>query len=258
MRKLAAVTVFKALLLALLPGAALAETCLEHPYESAGAPALAADLAAVRAALEPFESLRQSLDSAKPRICLTEEPSDALGSFEAEENVITVSAGQPGDKRVAVLLHEIRHLDQYARGFCPSMSLDMRANARAVFALEADAMAIAHLVAWAAGENGAPGPFAALRSSDETADIAAAFETAMAETGDPSAATAAAFDAWYTSDARRERYYVSTCMAYLDRIEDDHLFGGTAGLSADFLAQVCDLPDGTPYPCEEPVEPLPR
>lgn len=247
-----------AALLTLIATQATAQTCLTPPYSADDAPEIAADIAAVRNALGPFPALAQTLDTAGPRICLIDGPSEALGTYGAEENLITVSRELSPDKRVAVLLHEIRHLDQFHRGICPAPSLDMRANARAVFALEADAMAITHLIAWANRETGAPDLFDALRESDETADIARAFETAMRETGDPGLATASAFDAWYASEARLEQYYVSTCMAYLDRIEAEHLFAGTAMLSADYLSHICYLPDRTPYPCREPDDPLPR
>lgn len=255
--KLPRVTFAKTLLLTVLPALAQADTCLDHPYEAPGHP-LAVDIALLRTALVPFESLNRSLDSARPRICLTEGPADALGTFGAEENLITVGADLPPAKRVAVLIHEVRHLDQNARGYCPSVELDMRANARAVFALEADAMAITHLVAWALSEEGDGSVFDALATSSETPDIAAAFRAEIEISGDPSRATAAAFDAWYASDVRRERYYVSTCTAYLDRIDEEHRFSGTAGLAADFLADICLLPGGAPYPCEEPGNPLPR
>lgn len=244
-------------MLVALPARAGAATCLEHPYDAPGHP-LAADVALLRNVLAPFESLAQTLDDARPRICLIEGPSDTLGTFGAEENRIAVAQDQPQTKRVAILIHELRHLDQYRRGICPAQSLDMRANARAMFALEADAMAITHLVAWAGQEAGMPALFAALGDAPETADIAAAFLAEMMRSDDPSLATAAAFDAWYASDIRRERYYVSTCMTYLDDAERDARFPGTAKLSADFLAHICNLPDRSAYPCREPEKPLPR
>ena len=105
---------------------------------------------------------------------------------------------------------------------------------------------------------GLPELFAALRTAPETADIAAAFESEILKSDDPALATAAAFDAWYGSEIRRERYYVSTCMDYLDRIERDAQFPGTAKLTAGFLTRICNLPDGSTYPCDEPEAPLPR
>lgn len=237
--------------------AARAEVCLDHPYSAKGDP-LAADMAAVRHALTPFPGLLDALDTARPRICATDTPSVALGTFGADQNEITVDAALPASKRVAVLIHEIRHLEQSLRGICPAATLTMRDNARAMFALEADAMAVAHLVAWSSLEKGEPSIFDALKSARETGDIAQAFEAEIRKTNDPAAATAAAFDAWYGSDSRRERYYVSTCMAYLDRQESEGSFAGTAPLSADFLSHICSLPDRTSYPCVEPDRPIPR
>lgn len=247
-------TLLTALLLA--PGAQAA-VCLDHPYDAPGQP-LAADIAAVRAALAPFDNLLATLDTVRPRICASDDPSETLGTFGVEDNEITVDAALTQPKRVAVLLHEIRHLDQWLRGICPATTLSMRENARAVFALEADAMAVTHLIAWASLESDRPAIFDTLRTSAETGDIALAFEAAMSATRDPAMATAAAFDAWYASDARRERYYVSTCMSYLDRKESENAIAGTAPLSADFLSHVCHLPDQTSYPCEEPEQPIPR
>ena len=232
-------------------------TCLEHPYVQPAHP-VTADIAAVRIALAPFGSLLASLDATRPLICASDAPSEALGTFGADDNRITVDATLPPPKRVAVLLHEIRHLDQNLRGICPASTLTMRENARAMFALEADAMAVTHLIAWSSLERGSTDLFDTLRSSIETADIAAAFETSITETNDPALATAAAFDAWYASDARRERYYISTCMAYLDRKEAEDSLAGTAPLTTDFLTHICNLPDQTSYPCSEPDNPIPR
>lgn len=237
--------------------AAQADTCLEYPYMAPDT-ALAADIATARTALQPFPGLLDALDTERPRICATVQPSAALGTFGADDNEITVDATLPAPKRIAVLLHEIRHLEQNLRGICPATTLTMRDNARAMFALEADAMAVAHLVAWSLGEQGDPQVFEALLTGPETSDIATAFQTTFLETEDPATATAAAFDAWYASDARRERYYVSTCMAYLDRLETDNAFAGTSPLSADFLTHVCNLSDQTSYPCAEPDHPIPR
>ena len=253
--------VFRALgvLIATASWAGAAEDCLDYPYTDPDGPAaLRADIETVALALEPFDTLRQTFETARPRICLTDAPSEALGTYGADDRSISVNANIPPDKRVAVLLHEIRHLEQDYRGICPSETLAIRSNARAIFALEADAMAITHLIAWALREKGTPGPFQALSTSDETADIAAAFRQEMQATGDPSLATAAAFSAWYASDIRREQYYVSSCMAYLDRIEADKLLPGRDVLKPDFLGSVCNLPEGSAYPCTEPKHPLPR
>lgn len=250
-------TLTAAVLAAAVPALAAEPLCLDYPYAAADS-ALAGDIAEVREALTPFADLLTSLDTARPRICLVSGPSEALGTFETEGNLITAGEALDGPKRQAVLIHEIRHLDQYLRGICPSETLAMRDNARAVFALEADAMAITHLVAWSSRERGEPAMFDALLVGDETADIATAFQAAITAGGDISVATAAAFDAWYGSEARLERYYISTCMAYLDRIEDEDLLPGKQALSSGFLSEVCALPGQESYPCEEPERPLPR
>lgn len=231
--------------------------CLEPPYATTDETALR-DIQALREAIAPFPSLLDSLEAGGPRFCWASGVQEALGTFDSETLTIEVNRALADGMRAAVLIHELRHMDQDRRGICPDDTLNMRAYARHVFALEADAMAIAHLVAWSALETGDTTIFNALSEAEETRDIAEAFAAEMGASGDPGLATSAAFDAWYASPARQERYYLSTCSGYLDRLDETHLLPGEAPLTLSFSADLCVLPDGAPYPCREPDAPLPR
>lgn len=231
--------------------------CSDWPYENAD-PALAGLLATLDEVHALVPSLVRAVDAIAPRICLDAGPNEAHGSYAPETSVINIQADLTPDARAAVLLHELRHLDQGWRGICFSPELTMRDYTRAVFALEADAMAVAVLAAWDLSEKGTPGPWQALNSLPESSDIAAAFAAEMAATGDVSMATAAAFDAWYGSDERRERYYVATCESYLSAQERSKRLPMYQTLGQSFLADICRLPDGGTYPCEEPEAALPR
>jgi hypothetical protein len=62
------------------------------------------------------------------------------------------------DARLAILAHELRHLDQHARGFCPATDDGAAAVATFTFAVETDTHAIATWVAWSLAAEGEPGP----------------------------------------------------------------------------------------------------
>lgn len=232
---------------------AWAETC--HAYPWSDEPRAAAALADI---LAVAPTLSAPLEDRKPSLCLTGQPGLTHGSYDPEARIIELSDRLDDAQLTAVLIHEIRHLDQDWRGICLSPDLSMREHARAVFALEADALAVAMLIAWelAALDGGAA--FDALAAFDGTSDVAVAFREAVSETGDLSLATSEAFSAWYASDERRERYYLSACESYLSDHERRKAFPGTLKFDAGILTSICRLPSGTPYPCAEPEAALPR
>ncbi len=234
----------------------LADTCAPYPWSDAPRLASASETLSYLEIFAP--TLRQLTDDLRPTLCLADTPGEAHGSFDPDTRVITLAAGLDPGQTTAILLHELRHLEQNWQGACLSPDLSMRANARAVFALEADAMAITALLTWnLRGIDGGKG-FDALSQMPGSADIADAFALAVGETGDLSAATAQAFAAWYGSDERTERYYVASCESYLSHREDTKRLPGTLSFNAALLANICRLPDGAPYACAEPANALPR
>lgn len=231
----------------------LAQTCALPPYDGAADPALAALLDSTLPLVARYPVLADALGRSGPAICLSDSPSEARGWYEPAANRVVIAAALDPDLQRAILIHEIRHVDQVSRGICPDLSLSMSAYARATWAMEADASAISLIVAWDLRESGDPGPWDALAGLPRHADISQAFATALAASGDISSAGAAAFDAWYASEDRREAYYIASCSAYLDEQDRRHALPGVDPLDEMFFDRLCVLPDGTPFSCAEPA-----
>ncbi len=228
--------------------------CLDAPYaaaETGEARYLADLLQDLRPTLARHPALEAALEDLAPALCLAREMGGAEGYFEPATMRIVLARGHPRGLHQAILLHELRHLEQFARGFCPSDELTMTEHARSVFALEADASAISLLLAWDRLLDGDTAVWEAMLNWPSQTDIAVALAQEFFLSGDPAAMAAAAFAQWYESDERRERYYVAACSAYLDRNEIAHALTPTGRLPADFLDRLCLLPAGGGYPCIE-------
>ncbi|MDP5350203.1 MAG: hypothetical protein NWQ32_17715 [Paracoccaceae bacterium] len=230
--------------------------CLDHPYDAVAGPdqllRLAGLIDRLRPTLAAFKGLGAALEDRKPRICLT--PSLVLesGFLLPDANRIEIDGRLDDAMVTAIMLHELRHLDQVTAQICPDDSLAMAQVAQATFALEADANAITLLVAWHMRRNGEEAVWNALADWPSTSDIAARFAASMGDHDDPAQAVAEAFDQWYASEERRQRYYIATCSDYLDRRDDSKKLPSYKQLPQDYLDSVCLLPDGTPYACRAP------
>ncbi|WP_212524764.1 DUF6782 family putative metallopeptidase [Actibacterium sp. MT2.3-13A] len=237
-----------------------AATVHEAPADASclrpGAPATSPDAAALAALLGRIEDLAPQPDlliaawhGSGAALCLSDEPMEARGYFEPLSNRIVLRRDLPEGARFAILIHELRHVEQLSRGFCPTPALDMQEAARLVFGMEADAQAIATLYAWQLRERGDPSAWDALTRIEHYEDITGRFADAMAEQGDIGIATALAFDQWYQNDWRVEAYYISSCSDHLDRLEAEKRLPGYETLPQGFFAQLCHLPSGRPYDC---------
>jgi hypothetical protein len=232
---------------------ALTDVCATPPYEDVRDTALGDLLGRTLPIIARYPSLEAALRETGPAICLFDTASDALGYFEPEANRVMIEADLDPELQRAILFHEIRHVEQFARGLCPDLSLAMGAFARATWALEADATAISLIVAWDLRQDGDPGPWDALASLPRDRDVAAAFAEEMAVSGDLSDAGQAAFDSWYATSDRRDAYYIASCSSYLDTRDRTHALPQYGEIDESFFADLCVLPDGTPFPCEEPA-----
>jgi hypothetical protein len=232
--------------------AAAAVTCASAPNFLSDDPALTGLLARAAEALADYPSLRSVLDTSGLEVCLSFDLFEALGYFEPESNRIVVDAGIDPDLQLVILIHELRHAEQAARGICPDLSLSRQNYARAVWAMEADAFTVSLVVAWDLRRSGEEGPWVALAATPRYADITGAFATVMLETQEVAAASEAAFEAWYANEERVERYYLSSCSAYLDELDATHQLPRYGALDPDFYASLCVLPDGTSFACAEP------
>ena len=231
------------------------DTCIDPPYVkvySAEETELRNVYLEIAPVLDRFPSLGEALTEMAPQLCFSSKMDNAHGYLDVDDNRIVLSEELSSAMRIAVLLHELRHLEQLALGICPSDNLAMGEYARATFALEADASAISLLVAWDMKEHGDDSAWVALSVWPSQNDIARRFEEEMAKSGDAAAATAFAFDQWHASGARRELYYLASCSDYLDRQDAGHTLPRYQLVPDDFFEQLCRMPDGGSYHCSIP------
>lgn len=224
--------------------------CASPPFEALpGARQVIADLAP---AFETFTGLAEVLKTEVTEICLVAPMIGARGYFEPGTGRLMLADGLPPGLSQAVLVHELRHVQQFALGTCPDPTLAMQDYARAVFAMEADASATSLVVADHLRDLGAPAMWRALSAWPMQADIALAYDTARIQGVEKAAA--AAFAAWYDNEDRRRSYYAATCLDYLDREERSHRLPVHGALAEGFYGRLCVLPDGRAYPCTAPAK----
>ncbi|WP_218588602.1 DUF6782 family putative metallopeptidase [Marivita hallyeonensis] len=230
-----------------------AETvCADPPFDSPEP--IARVVEATSEAISGFAGLEMTLSSAIREICIADKLHAARGYFEPEARRIVLAPDLEGGLPEAVMVHELRHAEQYALGLCPSLSLAMRDYAQAIFAMEADASVASLVVAARLKESGNDSMWEAISRWPMQSDVAAAFETRLEETDSLSQAAQAGFDAWFANEQRTDVYYVSSCLDYLDRTEEAHLLPQYDRVAPEFLDQLCTLPDGTPYQCALPED----
>ncbi|WP_298566037.1 DUF6782 family putative metallopeptidase [uncultured Aliiroseovarius sp.] len=221
-------------------------------------PATSADqeqISQLHAAIAPvLDTVFRGLDASPdkmPKICLTDFAHTSLGEYVGAEHTIVLQRDMPNALKQGILLHELRHADQFRRGFCPSNDISMEANARAVAAMEADASAISLLAAWELSAMGHPLTWEALSSWSMQSDIADRFAQEMKATGNTTVAVTKAFAQWYDLDLRWRSYYVASCSDFLDRQDETHLLPSYKSLPQSFLNDLCVLSDGARYPCDD-------
>ncbi|MCK8463839.1 hypothetical protein MUY35_08265 [Aliiroseovarius sp. S1339] len=197
-----------------------------------------------------FRGLGTSPDN-MPNICLTDHSGSSLGEYFGAAHTVVLHRDIPTSLKQGILLHELRHADQFRRGFCPSNDISMEANARAVAAMEADASAISLLAAWELSGKGNPQIWEALLSWPMQSDIAARFAQEMKASGNTTTAVTMAFAQWYDLELRWHSYYVASCSDFLDRQDESHLLPSYNALPQSFLNDLCVMSDGTPYPCDD-------
>ena len=188
------------------------------------------------------------------KICVDDITSNERGFFDHEQNLIVLGDGLNFPEKVLILVHEFRHLDQFSRGFCPTVKFDISEFVRLTFALEADAQAITTLSAWVMKENGFATPWNTLNTFENYKDIAEIFSSNYMENGDLPIATNAAFAQWYHSDWRFDSYYASACTSYFEELERTKLIQTYGKLPDSFFDTLCTLPDGTNYGCQNNPE----
>jgi hypothetical protein len=185
-------------------------------------------------------------------ICVDPQMTLFRGYYEPDEHVIVIGANASVEEKTLILAHELRHVDQAARGYAPSIAFDMRENVRQIFALEADAQAVTVLFAWAMREAGNSSLWQALKTLEHAGDMAAPFEAAMLAGAGQAAATRAAFSAWYQSPWRVENYFTAAAGAYLDQLEETRSVQSYRELPKGHFDRLCLMPNGGDYACRPP------
>ncbi len=238
--------------LAITGGAAHAnEICLPAPY-APGQGELSTLADRLKQTLAPYPSLAKAFADEAPLLCLDGALVEEQAYYEPKTNRIVLHAGLDPDFLSAILIHEIRHLEQYNRGSCPTIATRQPDYMRSRLALEADAAAIGIYVAWNLRDAGTPGPWDMLQSWPTHDDLVARFEAEMTTSGDEVTATAATFAQWFANADRRAMYAFAICSNYLDALDHEKMLPGKGPLPEDFAAQLCVMPDGRPYPCVLP------
>jgi len=184
-------------------------------------------------------------------ICLVDTGINERGSFDYSSNLIVLREALTFPEKILIMVHELRHLDQFGRGFCPSTKFDMSEHVRLIYALEADAQAITTLSAWSMKVSGDDLPWATLSEFEKYSDISDSFSARFSESGDLSTATSAAFAQWYQSRWRLESYYLGACENYLDDLDRTKMVQSYLKLPDSFFDTLCSLPNGMSYECLE-------
>jgi hypothetical protein len=225
--------------------------CGQYPFENSAA--LSNIHAALSKAIAPFPQLADTLNS-DLEMCLSDTMLAERGYYEPESHRIVLANDMTPGLTLAVAVHELRHVQQFGIGSCPSLDLSMKQYAQAVFAMEADASVTSLVVATYQRKQGDPAMWNALATWPMQADLAARFDATLSETSDIAAAASAAFSEWYESEERKQSYYFAACSNFLDQIDREHRLLQYNSLSDAYYADLCRLPDGSPYACESPAQ----
>jgi hypothetical protein len=233
------------------PAALANAACQPAPYTEGPAEILAL-AERLTATLAPYPSLAAAFAKQAPTLCVDDSLVEEQAYYEPKTNRIVVREGLDPDLALAILVHEVRHLEQFGSGICPTTDHTLTDYMRSRLALEADAAAIGIYVAWNMRESGNPGPWDQLQAWPTHDDLVTRFAEAIAAGGDEVAATGATFAQWFDSLKRREIYAYAICGNYLDALDREKMPPGKQTLPADFAERLCKMPDGRPYDCVLP------
>ena len=187
-------------------------------------------------------------------LCWDPEALPARGYHEPESNIISVASGLSRAAKMLILAHELRHVDQLKRGYVLSLKYDMREYVRQTYAVEADAQSFVILLAWSLRQAGNETLWREVVRLERYEDMAEAFEEMMRTGAPPTEAMRHTFTVWYRSPWRREAYFQTSGMRYLDQREEKHAIPASKQLPDDHFDQLCRMPDGTNYGCHKTKE----
>jgi hypothetical protein len=199
---------------------------------------------------EYSEALMKTAVTTGIAFCIENRADGSRGYYDYRYNIIAVRESLGFYQKVAIVLHELRHVEQVNRGFRQTLEYSMNEMTRMTYAVEADVQAFSVLFAWRMKKKGLPDLWHTLLTFKHYADIAKSFEQEMARSDDDMRATKQAFIQWYDSAWRKKNYRTGCCMGYLDMLDETNLIESYELLPQDFFDELCVLPDGRNYGCQ--------
>ncbi len=181
--------------------------------------------------------------------CMDDKVDYSYAYYDKIHNLIDLKTYLAFNEQLIFFVHELRHIDQISRGFCPSLDYAVKEMASLTLALEADAQAITTLYAWRMKSNGYPEIWTTLNKIENYVDIGNAFTKELEESGDELLATRAAFEQWYGAEWRTKNYYFNACLSYWVMQDRNNTPDNYTLLPTDYYKSLCRLPGGENYGC---------
>jgi len=191
-------------------------------------------------------SIAKKLNTA---ICIDERDDETRGYYDFKYNIIGLKEHLGIFEKLIILVHELRHISQFTRGFYNSLDYDIEEIIRMNFAIEADAEVIVTLYAWRMREIGMDEVWNALSGFSNYKDIAKEFEKEIQNSGDELKAANAAFVQWYKSEWRIDNYYKSSYSWYVDMLDETKIIQKYLKLPENYFSNLCMLPCQKNYGC---------
>ncbi|WP_236619949.1 DUF6782 family putative metallopeptidase [Micavibrio aeruginosavorus] len=196
--------------------------------------------------------LVQTATDHKTLFCTYENPMER-GFYDTGLNMMMVHDGMEFGQQALITAHELRHHVQYRMGFERSLKYSRDEYVRFTYVMEADAQALATLLAWQTRAAGDARVWDGLMSIENYRDTGVAFETAMAgkdpldETAQRDA-TAAAAIAWRNNQWLNAIYRAQSIDMYLDELDTTKKIRTYKNAPDEIYAPLCAKP-GDFYDC---------
>ncbi len=187
-------------------------------------------------------------------ICIDERDDETRGYYDFKYNIIGLKEHLELFEKLIILVHELRHITHFNKGYFNSLDYDIDEIIRMNFAIEADVQAIVTLYAWRMKKKDINEVWNAIYGFEHYCDIAEVFEQEIKRSKDEMKATYAAFIQWYKSDWRVDKYYKCSYAWYVDMLDDTKLIQKYVKLPENFFNNLCELPSGKNYGCHRSDE----
>lgn len=191
-------------------------------------------------------SIAKKLNTA---ICIDERDDETRGYYDFKYNIIGLKEHLGLLEKLIIFVHELRHIEQFTKGFYNSLDYDIEEIIRMNFAIEADVQAIVTLYAWRMKKTGMDEVWNALSGFAKYIDIAEEFEKEIQNSGDELKAANAAFVQWYKSEWRIDKYYKCSYSWYVDELDQTKIIQKYQKLPENYFSKLCILPCGNNYGC---------